>query len=73
MLEITTNVFSKYEEVLEPAKLGARIAGRSLIDQYSAWEHAWSDAHGDGKGLGGMLQTASCFKNSVCRLANATR
>ena len=47
--------------IVEPAKLGG--ANRGLIEQYSAWEHAWSDAYGRDKGLGGMLQSASCFKN----------
>ena len=46
--------------------LGARIAaysqGGSLIEQYSAWEHAWDEQSSIAKLQDGMLQSASCSK-----------
>ena len=54
------------DRLLDPAEAGGAnrslSQGGSLIEQYSAWEHAWDDQEQPGQSSDGMLQSASCSK-----------
>ena len=57
--------------VLDPAEAGGAnrslSQGGSLIEQYSAWEHAWGEQEKIAELQDGMLQSASCSKTVYVR------